>query len=298
MSTSYPNNQYHPEDLLGAHALDALDGEEAALAEGHLEDCSQCREAVAELQRATTRLGMSVARREAPGGLLTKVMRALEPAAPPPTPIKDSRRASFWSWPRAINILAPVAAVVVVALFSVSVVFNIRISDRMEGLERENAALTAQVAQSAQLESQAAEQVAETMQQLRATNYWLANPTNHSLALEPPGGSGASRGVLMVSSDGRQAMLLVSGMPEASPSSYEVWLMRPGHRSRAGEVEVDEGGWGTAVLVPGESVFGFDKVELTSEMAPGALPGPDDMVLQAKIPSSQQSPMLTLHEFR
>ena len=294
MTTNYPNNQSHPEELLDAYVLNALDEEEMVQVEAHLEDCVQCRETVAELQRATTRLGMSVARQEAPGGLLTRIMGALEPVAPTYAPAKEVR-ASFWSWSRTFSILAPIAAAVVVALFSVSVVMNVRISDRTEVLEQENATLTAQLAQSAQVESQAVEQVAETVQQLRTTNYWLANPTNQSVTLEPPGGAGESRGVLLVSSDGRRAMLLLSGMTKPSPSSsYEVWLIRHGNRWWAGEVEVDDGGWGTATLLPRESVFGFEKVELTAEMAPGDSPGPGDMVLEAEIPSLQPSHKVTL----
>ena len=243
MTTNYPNNQSHPEELLDAYVLNALDEEETVQVEAHLEDCFQCRETVADLQRATTRLWMSVARHEAPGRLLSRVMSALEPEVIPSAPTKDDR-VSIWSWARTFKVLAPIAAAVVVALFSLSVVMNVRISDRTDVLEQENATLTAQVAKSAQVESQAVEQVAETVQQLRTTNYWLANPTNQSVTLEPPGGAGESRGVLLVSSDGRRAMLLLSGMTERSPSSYEVWLIRHGNRWWAGEVEVDDGGWG------------------------------------------------------
>ena len=283
MTTNNPDNWTHPEELLDAYALNALDEEEAIQVESHLEDCLQCRQIVSELQRAITRLGLSVANREPPGALLPRIMDELEPAGAPPAPT-NIPVSSIWSRTKVFRVLVPVAASVIVALFALSVVMNLRISDRTGNLERENSTLTAELAKSVAQAEEEESQVAETVQQLRTTNYWLANPTKLSLTLEPPSGSGDSRGVLLISSDGRQAMLLLSDMRKQSPSTtYQVWLMRHGNRWWAGEVEVDEGGWGTATLLPKESVFGFEKVELTAEMDPGESPTADDKVLEADI---------------
>ena len=283
MATNNSDDWTHPEELLDAYALNALDEEEAVQVEVHLEECFQCRETVSELQRATTRLGLSVETREPPGSLLTRIMDELEPVVAPPEPRKLPG-SSIWSRTKVFRVLVPAAASVVVALFALSVVMNLRISDRTENLERENSILTAQLAQSVAQSEEEESQVAATVNQLRTTNYWLANPTNFSLTLEPPSGSGESRGILLISSDGRRAMLLLSGMNVPPPSTaYQIWLMRHGHRWWAGEVEVDEGGWGTTMLLPKESVFGFEKVELTAEMDPGKSPSPDDKVLEAEI---------------
>ena len=294
MSTIYPNNQDHLEELLDAYVLDALDEEEAIQVEAHLEDCVQCSLAVSELQRATAQLALSVAHREPPATLLMRLMDALEPVPATPRPAKD-KTSSIWSKTRTVRILVPVAAAVVVGLLALSVTMNFRISDRTENLERENSTLTAQMAQSVDEENR----VAETVQELRITNYWLANPTNQSFPLEPPSGAGDSRGVLLVSSDGRRAMLLLVGMRGPSQTAtYQVWLMRHGDRLWAGEVRVDDRGWGSATLRPQESVFRYDKVELIADKVAGAPSAPSDMVLEGDITESKPSQKLAFQEWR
>jgi anti-sigma-K factor RskA len=294
MSTNYPNNQPHPEELLDAYVLDALEEEEEIQVEAHLENCAQCRQAVSELQRAAAQLGLSVAHREPPGTLLLRLMDSLEPVAATARPAKDAT-SSIWSRTRTVKLLVPIAAAVVVAVLALSVVMNFRNFDRTENLERENSTLTAQMAQSVNEESR----VAQTVQELRMTNYWLANPTNRSFALEPPSGAGDSRGVLLVSSDGRRAMLLLVDMRAHSQSAtYQVWLMRHGDRLWAGEVKVDDRGWGAVTLRPQESVFRYDKVELTAEKVPGASSTPSDMVLEGEITEEKPSQKLTLEQWR
>jgi anti-sigma-K factor RskA len=294
MSTNYSNNPTHPEELLDAYVLYALEDEEAIQVEAHLEDCVQCRQAVSELERAATQLGLSVAHREPSGALLMRLMDALEPVAATGRPAKNGT-SSIWFRTRTVRVLVPVAAAVVVAVLALSVVMNFRNFDRTENLERENSTLIAQMAQSVDEESR----VAETVQQLRITNYWLANPTNRSFALEPPSGAGDSRGVLLVSSDGRRAMLLLVDMRAPSRSAtFQVWLMRHGDRLWAGEVKVDDRGWGTVTLRPQESVFRYDKVELTAEKIPGASSTPSDMVLEGEITESKPSQKLTFEQWR
>ena len=294
MSTNSPNDQTHPEELLDAYVLDALDEEEEIQVEAHLEDCVHCRQAVGELQSAVTQLGLSVAHREPPRTLLIRLMDELEQVDATSRPAKDTV-SWIWSRTRSVRLLVAVGAAVVVALLALSVTMNFRVSDRTETLERENSTLTAQMAQSADEETR----VAETVQQLRTTNYWLANPTNRSLTLEPPSGAGNSRGVLLVSSDGRRAMLLLTGMGAPSqPATYQVWLMRHGDRLWAGEVKVDDRGWGTATLLPRESVYRYDKVELTADTVPGTRSGPNDMVLEGEITDTKPSQKLTFPDWQ
>ena len=60
------------------------------------------------------------------------------------------------------------AAMLMVGLFSAAMVLNVRLSGRTQGLERQNATLTAQVALSAD-ESQLME---DRLNQLQLTSYW------------------------------------------------------------------------------------------------------------------------------
>ena len=54
-----PHNQPHPEELLDAYALDALEEAETLQVESHLEDCDRCSLTVAQLHIAVSQLGQS-----------------------------------------------------------------------------------------------------------------------------------------------------------------------------------------------------------------------------------------------
>jgi len=53
---------------------------------------------------------------------------------------------------------------------------------------------------------------------------------------------------------------------------------------RIGLLEVDDRGWGTAWFQPGESLFKFERVELTAAKEGTSVPGTQVMVLEGTIP--------------
>ena len=301
MSSSNLDNRSHPDELLGAYALDALDNEDTLLVESHLEDCPRCRRSFAGFQSTAEQLARLTGGRQPDPAVRSRLMKAVAQAGSPP------KTAGVLPWshtlPPMIRLLLPVAAMVAVALFTLGVFVNIRISDRVEGLENENSTLVAQVSdvnrenstltiQLSQTDTEASD-LADTLRQLQLTSYWMANPANLALALRPRDGGGDSRGILLVGDSGNRALLMVSGMGgQASLSIYQVWLSRQGDRLWAGEVRVDDNGWGTVTLQPTESVFGFDKVELTAETVAGVAPGPKDMVLEGAIQDPRSSETL------
>lgn len=69
------------QELLGAYALHAVDPEEAALVERHLEECPRCRGEVANHREVATRLGNSGG--VAPDGLWDRIASQLEETPPP-----------------------------------------------------------------------------------------------------------------------------------------------------------------------------------------------------------------------
>ena len=77
--------------LTGAYAADALDGDERAVFEAHLETCEVCRQEVAELTATAARLG-SAAAAPTPAGLRERVLaeadrtRQLSPLGAPARP--------------------------------------------------------------------------------------------------------------------------------------------------------------------------------------------------------------------
>ena len=288
-SENEPWSEAHPLEMLEAYALDALDEEETIHVESHLDWCGPCSREAASLQERVAPLGLLVERTAPPRDLQARLMQALESARSPVS--AGGGESSPGIWGPAARFLLPVAAMVMVGLFTASMVLNIRLSDRTQALERVNSTLTDQVAIFIN-ENQLME---EKLNQLQLTSYWLANPANQPLTLKPTRPGGSSKGVLLLAKDGSGAVIMVTGMKDRSPTStYQVFLMRQGDRVLVGRVKVDERGWGTAAFWPEESLFRFDKIELVSETVPGAVSTPADMVLEANIPVPLPSQMLVL----
>lgn len=69
------------QDLLGAYALHAVEPDEVALVEGHLEECPRCRAEVAGHREVATMLGNTGG--DAPEGLWERISSELEESPPP-----------------------------------------------------------------------------------------------------------------------------------------------------------------------------------------------------------------------
>jgi len=113
-------------ELLGAHAVDALDPDEAALVDAHVASCPRCRTELAELREAASLLAFSGA--PAPDGAWERIAAALDPP-PPPVPLLTSRRRRRLLDRSTAVLLA--AAAVLVAVLGVQVV---RQDQRIDGL--------------------------------------------------------------------------------------------------------------------------------------------------------------------
>ena len=299
MSSSNLHSRAHPDELLGAYALDALDHGDAVHVEAHLDYCPQCRRSVARFQSTAAQLAQVAGYQQPDPAVRSRLMEAIDHSGGSATTTRELPFSAH-SLPPVIRLLLPVAAMVIIALFTLGVVMNMRISNRVEGLAKENSTLVARVGnvnsenstltvQLSQTDTEAS-YLADTLRQLQLTSYWMANPTNQALALKPRDGGGDSRGILLVGDRGNRGLLMVSGLGDrARLSNYHVWLLRHGNRMWAGEVEVDNNGWGTVTLQPSESLFGFDKVELTAATVAGVAPGPGDMVLEGDIQDSRSS---------
>lgn len=229
----------HPLELLEAYALDALDEEETLQVESHLDWCGPCSREAASLQAGVAPLELLLQRSEPPRELQSRIMGSLESD---PLPVHLPGRSNGNGskvWMPVARFLLPVAAMVMVGLFSAAVVLNVRLSDRTQGLEMENSTLTAQVAVSMD-ENQS---MSDKLSQLQLTSDWLANPGNQPLPLRPSNSGESSKGVLLLAKDGSGAVIMVTGMKDRSPSStYQVYLMRQGDRVLVASVKVDDRG--------------------------------------------------------
>jgi hypothetical protein len=112
-------------ELLGVHAVDALDADEAALVDAHVATCPRCRAELSELREAASMLAFSGA--PAPDGAWERIAAALDHSPLPVLPISQRRRRLLDRSTAALL----VAAAVVVAVLGVQVV---RQDQRIDGL--------------------------------------------------------------------------------------------------------------------------------------------------------------------
>ena len=305
MSQNYSEENSHPEELLEAYCLDALDVDEAELVEVHLEVCSRCQSTVYSLLQAAAGLASSVTPTDPPMDLRSRVMAAIpwhevEPEVQRRTATAVATRVRSRAYNR--TWLLPLAAVLVIGLFSASIVMNLKVTDQVDQLTTETSTMTAQidetVAQTQQLEEsnsallarldQAEANEAEMSSALRGmqvASFLSVQPDSQPLKLEPPSGSGKSEGVLLIESSGQRAILMVANMEHPSRvRSYHVWLVRDGVRIPMGTLQVDDTGWGALDIIPPEPMFMFDWVNLTEGTPDGRISQQDKMVLHSKIP--------------
>lgn len=306
MTLNNPHNFYHPEDDLPAYALGALDAAESLAIETHLANCFHCSRLLADLQPAALALSQSVPEHTPPSQLQAALIAQLPPSqaetvatARPPAATPAASLTAPAASPAArsgiSNYLLPLAAVLVIGLFAASLLLNFLTANRVSGIQQESANANARLAQlesdrantTAQLEQVSAGNArADTaIQRLMAANYLMAQPATQPLRLQPTGGDSQSEGLLLVTRDGRRAVLMLANTaPESPARSYRVWLARNGQQVPVGAITVAPSGWGTMPLNPPENLYGFDSVNLTvADPADNddALAG--EMVLQTRI---------------
>jgi anti-sigma-K factor RskA len=70
------------QDLIPAHALDALDPDDAHLLEGHIETCEECRRELDDMRETTALLAFATDPVEPPASLRASILDAVAPPAP------------------------------------------------------------------------------------------------------------------------------------------------------------------------------------------------------------------------
>jgi anti-sigma factor RsiW len=197
-------------ELLAAHALDAVDGDERTELEAHLAECPRCRAALDSLREVAAALGNSV--EPLPEGLWSHIASQLperqpeeEPPAMPALGAQAPAASPFRSPPgarrRKGGTLATVAAIAVAAA-AVAVVLGIglvRADNRASNLQ-------AQVAQQSSTVTQA-----------------LATPGRSLVDLYSAAGTNTRVAQFVVVPDGR-GYLVSSSLPSlSSGQTYQLW---------------------------------------------------------------------------
>ena len=291
----------HLEDLLEAYALGALEEDEVISLEYHLEDCFHCSRLLAGMEEAALALAQAAPPQTPPALLQTRLMAAVEALPPVFAPTSPAQATPDSGQPTGSrfslsSFALPLAATLIIGLLSASLIMNLLTTNRLNSLERERAAATLRLNQleqgqstaSASLEQLAASdaQTKYAIRHVMDTNFMMAQPTTQPLQLRPAKGSSNSEGLLLVTHDGRRAILMLANMEPPPPArSYQVWLSRNGQRVPMGPIQVDSTGWGSMALHPPESLYGFDWVNLTVEEPTVGETPTGEMVLQTRIVS-------------
>ncbi|MFH8612188.1 anti-sigma factor domain-containing protein [Streptomyces sp. NPDC018029] len=245
-----------PHTLTGAYAVHALDDDERAAVEGHLDHCDTCAQEVRELTETASRLGLAVAvspRRGMRDDVLRRIatVRQDVPRAEPGRPAADegrvpdpavrrNRRVPQWA------LAACVAAVAVLggtALWQYQQARDAREEAR-------------------QTQEQAREQVQQQSQELAAV---LAAPDVKSRTGRL--GDGAS-GTVVVSDSRNQAVFIAAGLPEPPRGKvYQLWFDDGGAMRPAGLMD---SGRGTEAMLMDGPVDRATGMGITLEPAGGS----------------------------
>lgn len=293
------NNAGHPEDLLEALALDALTPEEELAVEGHLAGCAECAAAAAGYRDAAGALAYAAPAYAPPERVRAGLMAAIDGAAGEDglagrVSVSRSSRRGPRSWGGRYRTLGgrwgrrliPFAAGAAAAVVAFVIGLNVQMSGQMGSMEAENAQLRQEIGQNqatatARL-ARASDSVTQMQGSLQLLRNPMAGPGNRSLAMTAVGADSGMRGVLVVSADGTEGMVMASGlMPPEGDWGYRVWLEGDGERVLAGEMAVDAQGWGALALdVAGGALPDFDAVRVYYGPAGSA----GDMALEADLP--------------
>jgi anti-sigma-K factor RskA len=105
----------HVDELISAHALHALDAEDARMVEQHLAECARCRAQLREMDGVAAAIALSAPAAEPPPDLRERVLGAIGPVVAATEPEQPAARRWSW-WPRFSAVAVPVLGVAVVAL--------------------------------------------------------------------------------------------------------------------------------------------------------------------------------------
>lgn len=230
-------------DLLGAYALHAVDADEAALVEAHLEECPRCRAEVAEHREVAALLGNSGG--DAPPGVWDRIASTLEEAPPPMrlplpsatgqvVPLAPRRRATG---NRLLVAAVGAAAAVVIGVLGVKVVQQEDELDRVEEALGDDAIL-------------------------RAANLALADPDAARSTLASPDGAVHATAVLLADGTG---YLMTDELPRLGDDrTYQLWGQTGSGMISVGLLGADPGG-----VVPFRVSGEVSALAITEEVAGG-----------------------------
>ena len=222
---------------LAAYAINALDADETAALQVHLQTCDSCRAELAGYQRVSAGL-LSALPPQAPPPALKRTLAARLPSAKKPVRPRWQLQWSFGQF--------ATSAALVLLLF-----MNLFSSFQMRALQTQQAELTRQLEM---------EQTALAM---------IASPGAYTL----PVSDGNVVGSLVVNSEKNSAILILSNLPELERGeTYQMWFIEPDNgRVSAGLIDVNRDGSITiASLDSRDSLQAYTGIGVTVEPVGGS----------------------------
>lgn len=246
-------------ELIPSYALGALEQDEAAVVQEHLEECAFCTNLAREAAEIAHLMPYAAAQRPAPAHCLDRLMSSLshggvatpQPAARLPEPVlpAGSRFNRWLSWLSG-PVFAPLAAAAVLVIAMVGWNFSL-----MGELKEERQRMTA------------------LQNRLGQQTHLLVMVTSNSAVTRPLAGTPMAPSAevrLIMDAQTNTAMLMAMRLPPlAANRVYQVWLGRQGARMPAGRLVVDEEGDGECTLALEDSIHSYDSAWITIEPAQG-----------------------------
>jgi len=258
------------EELLPAHAIGALDGEDLRALEAHLAQCARCRATLAEWQRETEALALSappVAPSEMTRARLLKEIGRMKDnsAAGASSERPRGSRAGWWA----------AAAAIVFAVWAGAQQRDLR--RQIARLESENESVAAQLAQvSRDLEADRGE-----LARLRLAAQILTTPDLRPVVLAGLSDAPAAIGHSFVNPQEHRALFKAYKLPQApAGKTYQLWFIADGKPVSAGVFDVDPEGYAQLVV---DGVAPLDHIQawaVTVEPAGGVPQPTGTMVLK------------------
>ena len=245
------------EDLLPAYALNALSPDEVALVDSHVESCPWCVALVRDNLQAVAALARAAEPSVAPQALRERVLRAIP---------REERLRREENRPRVAfsHLALGAAASVAVVLLAASITVGVRMSGKIDDLEHENGALATRV----ELMAEKDEKLVEMSMEQRSISYVMASPDSRVLSLEVGESTPKAGGLLMISGQGRTAILMAYGLqPSSEAGAYQVWLRKGDEPAPMGDLWVDESEWGVLRLWADQPINLFQRLWITQQPA-------------------------------
>ncbi len=231
----------HVKDLLPAYALGSLDDEEMVQVSEHLSNCPECRAELAAWQAVVDGMLLSTPQvaplPDSKRRLMNHIRRMpqAEGSAAPDQP---------W-WQR---LFLPVPARMAFALGSLALALILV-------LLFNNVSLSHQLQQAQPSQAQSIVQ----------------NPNPYIVGLRGTDLMPEARGIILIDTDGHQAVLIVEGLQPLDNLAYQLWLNRYDQLASAGYFTVSDRGRKAIELTAPDSFFNYRGFEITIEPAGGSL---------------------------